>query len=79
MSYKENAKKMRKNLVMSEKSSNFASAFEKNPIRVRRRPCLLKAKTLEATDRANLSRTITRCSNFFAPKSKMISENLISK
>ena len=29
MSYKENAKKMRKNLVMSEKSSNFASAFEK--------------------------------------------------
>ena len=79
MSYKENAKKMRKNLVMSEKSSNFASAFEKNPIRVRRRPRLLKAKTLKATDRANLSRTITRCSNFFAPKSKMLSENLISK
>ena len=70
MSYKENAKKMRKNLVMSEKSSNFASAFEKNPIRVRRRPCLLKAKTLKATDRANLSRTITRCSNFLRQSQK---------
>ena len=70
---------MHKNLVMSEKSSNFASAFEKYPTRVRRCPCLLKVKTLKATDRANLSRTITRCSNFFAPKSKMISENLISK
>ena len=69
---------MRKNLVMSEKSSNFAPAFEKNPIRVRRRPRLLKAKTLKATDRANLIEPSNDVLIFLRHSQAVLSENLIS-